>query len=65
MEDYQRRVVKEKQELDEKIKDLQSFIESDSFPIKCIKTQEQSSLKEQLRVMYAYSQILKIRINRF
>ena len=64
MKDYQVRVIKEKEELDIKIKALQKFIESKDF-VDIGKLNEQISLREQLKVMNQYSEILKTRINRY
>lgn len=62
---YQKRIVIEKKELDLKIKNLQSFIEGDSIDFNNCSDSEKSDLKQQLLIMYRYSQILKTRINRF
>lgn len=63
MEDYKQRVIDEKEVLDAKIKALQNFVEGSK--ISNLTGPEENDLKEQLRVMFIYSTILKRRINRF
>lgn len=63
MEDYQIRVVEEREELQEKINKLVAFNASDAF--KKIDTDQRSLLKCQLLAMETYNQILKERIDRF
>lgn len=57
MQDYQLRVIEEKKELDEKIKKLVTFVESDTF--------KQINLEDQLSYMEEYSWILGKRIDAF
>jgi hypothetical protein len=64
MTDYQKRVLQEKEELDVKIKNLQSFMETNEiFPT--LNEFEKRDLGEQLNVMRHYSLVLQSRINRF
>mgnify|MGYP000325991106 CR=1 FL=1 len=64
MIDYQKRVLQEKKELDLKIKNLQSFMETNEiFPT--LNEFEKRDLGEQLNVMRHYSLVLQSRINRF
>jgi hypothetical protein len=63
MEDYQQRVIKEKEELDEKLEKLHKFIMSDIF--NKIQTEQKGLLIRQRRVMDEYSAILKERIELF
>ena len=63
MLDYQKRVVEEKKELDEKIDKLIHFIELGSF--EKIDADEQSRLRVQGRIMQAYSACLRERIAHF
>lgn len=65
MEDYQQKVINEKNDLDIKIKNLQNLVESDNFDIKIINNYDRFDLETQLRAMERYSRILKRRINRF
>lgn len=64
MEAYQKRLVDEKAELDDKIKKLQRFVES-SGAFESLNTYERSDLRRQLVHMTGYSEVLKRRINRF
>lgn len=64
MKDYQTRVLQEKEELDLKIKNLQSFMET-SEDFKSLPEFEKRDLGEQLNVMRHYSLVLQSRINRF
>lgn len=64
MEDYKKRVIKEKEELDERATDLSNFIGlSDAFDL--IDPDEQERLKVQNDIMWQYSEILGKRINHF
>lgn len=63
MLDYQRRVLQEKEDLDEKVKNLQNFIESPE-KINNVSIYEKDDLKNQLLVMKHYQSILQTRINR-
>ncbi len=65
MEDYQNRVVKEKEDLDLKIKNLQRFIEKGGEIWQSLDGFEQQDLKDQLKHMQVYTHILQKRINRF
>jgi hypothetical protein len=63
MEDYQTRVIEEKDELDNKRAKLDVFIEGDIFPT--LKTRDQDLLVKQTNAMSQYSKILQKRIERF
>ena len=63
MEDFQKRVVDEHDELAQKVARLTSFVNSDKF-IK-VDSMEQSRLMEQLGVMTQYMGILEERIGAF
>jgi len=64
MKDYQIRVVEEKEELDEKIHNLELYIQSEFFANLPSKS-EQDNLEFQLDVMSLYSRILEARISCF
>jgi hypothetical protein len=61
---YQQRAVNEKEELDEKIVKLSGFIIDSPF-FAAIDLEEQRLLKEQIDVMWKYSEILTERIALF
>lgn len=63
MEQYQLRVIEEKEELDIKIKGLQNFIESDKFDN--LPNPEKRDMEKQLTHMRVYTNVLQSRINRF
>jgi hypothetical protein len=63
MQDFQLRVVEERQSLDEKRGKLAFFINGDFF--KSLPPDEQDRLRRQIDVMDAYSQILNERISEF
>ena len=63
MKDYQERVVKEKQELDEKIYSLAQFLTTPTFVN--LHKDERTRLIAQYGTMRAYSYILGERINNF
>ena len=63
MESYKIRVVDEKEELDKKIADLESFFEGELF--NTIRYMEQGRMKDQHSIMLEYSDILKDRILAF
>ena len=63
MEQYQQRVVKEKEELDEKVSKLQAFIGSERF--NSVEADEANRMRNQLPVMMDYSNILGERITNF
>jgi len=63
MEQYQKRVVEEKEALDEKIAKLGEFVDSNTFHR--IDGAEQTRLSTQLKIMRSYSSILGDRINNF
>ena len=63
MEEYQTRVIEEKDELDNKRAKLDVFIEGDIFPT--LKTRDQDLLVKQTNAMSQYSKILQKRIERF
>ncbi len=64
MEEYQERVLKEKEDLDGKIDRLTSFIHS-SNTFRDVGLQEQRLLRKQLRIMEFYSEVLADRISAF
>lgn len=64
MEDYQIRVIEEREALEEKIHNLELYIESESFA-NLPTVAEQNNLEFQLDVMILYSKILEARINCF
>lgn len=64
MEDYKKRVIEEKKELDIKVSALQKFIESNAT-FKTLNNYEQRDLRNQHGAMEEYSTILQRRINRF
>ena len=61
---YQEKVLKEKEELDVKIKNLQNFMETNEA-FQTLSEYEKRDLEEQLNVMRHYSLVLQSRINRF
>jgi hypothetical protein len=63
MNDFQLRVIKEKDELDVKINALCSFMVKDIF--ESLKLEEQFRLKKQFEIMKLYSAILGERIAHF
>lgn len=63
MQDYQQRVIQEKQELDEKISKLKDFICGDKY--NTLPVSEQNRLTKQLEYMEGYSEILNERIKNF
>ncbi len=63
MQNWQKRVVEEKAELDERIEKLYAFIESPKF--KTISTSHAVALKDQAAAMLNYSAILGRRIAMF
>lgn len=63
MKPHQERVVKERIELDQKIKNLSEFITGDFFSQ--LDAAEQGRLHRQLSIMTAYSNILGERVDAF
>lgn len=63
MKDYQRRVVIEKKELDERLGRLQLFLDGDIFSD--LNEAEKNRLERQEEVMIEYSKILNERIEAF
>jgi len=63
MEDYQKRVIKEKEELDKKIDSLTSFLDKGMF-VKLTKD-DVGLLRTQHSIMLAYRTTLKMRIANF
>ena len=63
MEEYQKRVVQEKEELDERIMKLKRFI--NNVPAFGVDSDDMSLLRMQLNAMRRYSDILGDRIERF
>lgn len=64
MQEYQQKVIEEKEELDNKIKLLQNFIETNKLYID-LPDYEKKDMTNQLDAMRFYSSCLKNRINRF
>ena len=64
MEDYQKRVIKEKEDLDIKVAALQKFIENPPEEVN-ISQFEKQDLDQQLNAMKHYQLTLQSRINRF
>lgn len=64
MLEHQKRVVNEKQELDEKAKALSDFIGNNPIFLK-VDNEEQELMKEQCEIMWQYSEILGKRIQAF
>ena len=64
MEDYQKRVLKEKEDLDERITSLRSFLNSDKCPKTCGQ-QQFILMRIQLSAMNEYSDVLRQRIEAF
>ena len=65
MSNYQQRVKTEKENLDDKIISLSSFIFSTSFVSGVSDKDERNRLLDQLYIMMEYSQILEVRIDNF
>ena len=63
MEEYQKRVVDERFQLQNRVAKLQSFVNSEK--ITNLAAEEQSLLLRQLDVMHQYNDILGERIERF
>jgi len=64
MQDFQKRVVEEKEALDEKARALSNFIGNGGM-IESLDPEEQERLKEQNDIMWQYSEILGKRIEAF
>lgn len=64
MEDFQKRVIEEKEELDAKLERLSLFIKADPIFL-VLSMQEQCLMKQQETLMSAYSVILAARIGCF
>jgi len=64
MQEYQQRVVTEKEELDVKAKALSEFI-GNNKAFDLIESEEQERMKEQCEIMWQYSEILGARIAAF
>lgn len=64
MEAYQQRIVDEKNELDDRIDKLSTFIESDVFVFE-VDQEQQNLLLIQLSTMRSYSLILDLRVQKF
>ena len=65
MEDYQKRVIEEADELDNKIEKLETFLLNPSSYIKITELPELGRLKRQADAMRLYSYILHNRIKHF
>jgi hypothetical protein len=64
LEPYQERVVEEKAALDEKLQKLKEFIlQGGLFPT--LPLEEQHLMRQQERIMEAYSSVLSMRIDKF
>lgn len=64
MQDYQKRVIDEKAELDEKCNKLFEFIHSEQFSSLCSDSERERMIR-QLNAMWAYSEVLGERIAAF
>uniref|UniRef100_A0A6M3KZ55 Uncharacterized protein n=1 Tax=viral metagenome TaxID=1070528 RepID=A0A6M3KZ55_9ZZZZ len=64
MEDYQKRVIEEKKELDSKIERLRAFMASDYFN-NGIPSDEQKRMRRQELIMELYSEVLSDRMEHF
>jgi len=64
MEPFQQKIVREKIDLDDKIKNLTAFIDGDSS-FKTLSDAEQGRLRVQALIMMSYSAILLNRIKAF
>ena len=60
---YQKRVKKEKEELDERVQSLHNYLDSDSF--NKLENRQQYLLSAQYDIMLKYSSVLKERIALF
>jgi hypothetical protein len=65
MDDYQQRVIAEKQDLDEKKKKLGIFLQGRNTAYRDLSPQDQRLLERQYDAMNEYSGILRERIARF
>lgn len=63
MQNYQKRVLAEKTELDEKLKKLVEFCQTETY--KNLDPEDQKLLISQIGFMHGYSSILGFRIERF
>ena len=63
MEDFQQRVVTEKEELDDKISKLSTFLTGEVFS--ALDEEEQERLERQYSIMNEYSDVLAERIEEF
>lgn len=59
---YQRRVVTEREELNDRLTALDAFIATDGTPFNTLDTDEQARLRTQSRIMHEYVNILDKRI---
>jgi len=65
MQEWQKRVVAEKDALDEKLLKLRNFIKGDVFKYGDVEMMERSRLMKQARIMQMYSDVLTERIMNF
>ena len=63
MEQHVERMLKEQEDLSEKIEKLDAFISGNSL-FKCLLTEEQEDMKIQLQAMKIYGMVLNRRIER-
>lgn len=63
MQDYQLRVIKERDDLLEKIKKLTTFLMSDASSQ--VSAEEKDKMWRQLNIMLAYGNVLSVRIDSF
>lgn len=63
MQDYQKQIIKDKEEIDKKIIRMTSFIFSDKFSN--VANAEKERIKDQLNIMMEYSHCLRDRIRAF
>ncbi|MBL4623367.1 MAG: hypothetical protein JKY89_13310 [Immundisolibacteraceae bacterium] len=63
MQEHEKRVVTEKEELTKKLLALLGFVETDTF--KSLEQEDRELLLEQLELMKQYEVILVVRIERF
>ena len=63
MQEHEKRVVTEKEELTKKLLALLGFVETDTF--KSLEEEDRELLLEQLELMKQYEVILVVRIERF
>lgn len=65
MEDWQTRVIKEREELNVKLATLAAFISSSGPQFNGLSQEDKDLLRQQRNIMFDYSTILEARIQRF